>query len=61
MTRVETDGGDKDSTDNPGEIHSTRQPQVPCEHTEPVSFNSFGLLFCRRSFYKVPAKQFVPA
>lgn len=26
---METDGGDKDSTDNPGEIHSTQQPEDP--------------------------------
>lgn len=31
-TRVETDGGgDKDSTENPGVIHSTQQPEDPSE------------------------------
>lgn len=43
---METDGGDKDSTDRPGEIHSTQQPEVPSKYAEPVSFSSVGLLLC---------------
>lgn len=36
-TRVEANGGDKDSADNPGEVHSTQQPEDPSECTEPIS------------------------
>lgn len=36
-TRVETGGVDKDSTDEPGEIHSTQQPEDPRERGELVS------------------------
>lgn len=43
-TRVETDGGDKDSAGNPGEIHSTQQPEDSSEYTGHVSFSSVGLL-----------------
>lgn len=32
-TRVETDGEDKDSTDNSGKIHSTQQPEDPSQYT----------------------------
>lgn len=42
---METDGGDKDSTDNPGEIHSTQQPEDPSEH---VSVSRVGLLLFQR-------------
>ena len=47
-TRVETDGGDKDSTDNLGEIHSTQQPEDPSEHMKHVSFSRVGLLLFHR-------------
>ncbi len=39
-TTAEVDGGDKDSTDNPGEIHSTQQPEDPSERTERESVSS---------------------
>lgn len=46
MTRLETDGGDKDSTDNPGEIHSTQQPEDPAEYTLSLSLLAVSVCCC---------------
>lgn len=40
---MEEDGGDKDSTDHPGEIHSTQQPEDSSENAEPESLSCVGV------------------
>ena len=54
---METDGGDKDSTDNPGEIRSTQQPEDP---SEPVSFSSV-VVVVSLVIFEFPTKPSIPA